>query len=144
MSKFFHRGFLIAGLALATSGPLASQSSACGAYFGKRLPAEATVSSQLYNKSTKMVVARNGDTSTITMTADYRGDPQEFAVVIAVPTVLTREQIKVADRRLIEVLDQWSAPKLTESFDPDPCPKPTKAVPRSGPGSRPTISARYR
>ena len=32
-------------------------------------------------------------TTTITMTADYRGDPTEFAVVIAVPTVLTREHL---------------------------------------------------
>src|SRR5262245_66500747 len=71
---------------------------ACGAYFAKRPPAAAAIaSSQLYNRTSKMIVARADNATTITMTADYRGDPQEFAVVIAVPTVLSRDQIKVAD-----------------------------------------------
>src|ERR1700674_753189 len=96
---------------------------ACGAYFARRPPAtEGIAISQLYNQTTKMVVARADNATTVTMTADYRGDPQEFAVVIAVPTVLAREQIKVADGILIDALDQWSAPKLTEAFDSDPCP----------------------
>ena len=111
---------LLIGLSvLAESMPSAF---ACGAYFAKRAPTTAgTASSQLYNHSTKMIVARTGNTSTITMTADYRGDPQEFAVVIAVPMVLTREQIKIADRTLIDVLDRFSAPKLVESYDSNPC-----------------------
>jgi hypothetical protein len=105
---------------LATS---VSSALACGAYFARRVPQTAAItSSQLYNRTSKMVVARADNATTITMTADYRGDPQEFAVVIAVPTVLTREQIKIADETLIETLDRWTAPKLTESFDPDPCP----------------------
>jgi hypothetical protein len=113
----------VAGLGvLAGSMPSAS---ACGAYFARRSPAAATAgtaSSQLYNQSTKMVVARTDTATTVTMTADYRGDPQEFAVVIAVPAVLTREQIKIADGKLIDMLDRLSAPKLTEAFDPNPCP----------------------
>jgi hypothetical protein len=112
---------LVAGLGvLAASTPSAS---ACGAYFARIAPATAaTASSQLYNRTSKMIVARADNATTITMTADYRGDPQEFAVVIAVPAVLTREQIKIADGTLIDTLDRWSAPKLVESFDADPCP----------------------
>src|SRR5262249_49126623 len=111
--------------ALASSVPSAL---ACGAYFARRVPqTTAIASAQLYNRTSKMVVARADNATTITMTADYRGDPQEFAVVIAVPTVLTREQIKIADGTLIETLDRWTAPKLTESFDPDPCPSTTRS-----------------
>ena len=112
---------LVAGLAVfADAMPSAF---ACGAYFARRAPTTVgAASTQLYNHSTKMIVARADDTSTITMTADYRGDPKEFAVVIAVPTVLTREQIKIADGRLIDRLDKASAPRLVESFDPGPCP----------------------
>jgi hypothetical protein len=83
-----------------------------------------------------MVVARADNATTITMTADYRGDLQEFAVVIAVPEVLTREQIKIADGKLIDRLDEWTAPKLTESFDPYPCPSR-----RRSPGPRQTASS---
>jgi len=115
---------LVAGLAVfADAMPSAL---ACGAYFARRIPTTVgAANAQLYNHSTKMVVARADDTSTITMTADYRGDPKEFAVVIAVPTVLTREQIKIADGSLIERLDKETAPKLVESFDPSPCPSTT-------------------
>jgi hypothetical protein len=107
-----------------------------------------------------MIVARADNTSTITMTADYRGDPKEFAVVIAVPTVLRREQIKIADGKLIDGLDKASAPKLVESFDPDPCPSavgsgrgthtaravPPGAVAQGRPGLAPlgvTVEAQY-
>ena len=55
------------------------------------------------------------------MANDFRGDPEEFAVVVPVPTVLQRDQIHVGDKRLIEHLDAYTAPRLVEYFDPDPC-----------------------
>src|SRR5262249_1300783 len=45
----------------------------------------------------------------------------EFALVVPVPTVLQKEQIHVGNRKLIEHLDAYSAPRLVEYFDPDPC-----------------------
>ena len=41
--------------------------------------------------------------------------------MVPVPTVLEREQIHVGERRLLEHLDAYSAPRLVEYFDPDPC-----------------------
>jgi hypothetical protein len=38
-----------------------------------------------------------------------------------VPTVLTREQIHVGDKALVDHLDAYSAPRLVEYFDHDPC-----------------------
>jgi len=55
------------------------------------------------------------------MANDFRGDPQEFAVVIPVPTFIERGQIHVADKALIDHLDAYSAPRLVEYFDEDPC-----------------------
>jgi hypothetical protein len=55
------------------------------------------------------------------MANDFRGDPTEFAVVVPVPTFLTREQIHVGDRALIDHLDAYSAPRLVEYHDGDPC-----------------------
>jgi hypothetical protein len=124
---------LAATVAILSSTPPAL---ACGAYFARRLPTTTTLAgSQLYNRTTKMVVARVDNATTITMTADYRGDVREFAAVIAVPTVLTREQIKVADGTLIDALDRWTAPRLIEHHDPDPCPS-TEASDRSRSKSR--------
>jgi hypothetical protein len=57
----------------------------------------------------------------MTMANDFRGDPTEFAVVIPVPTFLTKGQIHVGDRALIDHLDAYSAPRLVEYHDGDPC-----------------------
>jgi hypothetical protein len=62
------------------------------------------------------------------MANDYRGDPQEFALVVPVPTFLERDQIHVGDRALLDHLDAYSAPRLVEYFDEDPCrPRPLPA-----------------
>ena len=49
------------------------------------------------------------------------GRPEEFALVIPVPTVVKREQIAVADKALLDHLDAYSSPRLVEYHDPDPC-----------------------
>jgi hypothetical protein len=55
------------------------------------------------------------------MANDFQGDVEDFAVVIPVPTFIEREQINVADRALVEHLDAYTAPRLVEYHDPDPC-----------------------
>ena len=50
---------------------------------------------KIYNQSSKVVIARDGDRTVLTMASDFQGDPKEFAVVIPVPTSLKREQIHV-------------------------------------------------
>ena len=57
----------------------------------------------------------------MTMANDFRGEPKDFAVVIPVPTLITRGQIHIADKALIDHLDAYSSPRLVEYFDNDPC-----------------------
>src|SRR5690349_13701044 len=59
---------------------------------------------KLYNQSSKVVIARDGDRTVLTMSSDYQGDPKEFAVVIPVPVVLKKEQVHVADKGIVERL----------------------------------------
>ena len=86
----------------------------CGFYVTK---ADTT----LFNRASKVVLARDGDRTVVTMANDFQGDPTEFAVVIPVPTLLTRDQIHVGDQAVIDHLDAYTAPRLVEYFDPDPC-----------------------
>jgi hypothetical protein len=86
----------------------------CGFYVSK-------ADTALYNEASKVVLVRNGDQTTLTMANDYKGDPREFAVVIPVPTVIRRSQIAIGDAAVIDHLDAWSAPRLVEYHDPDPC-----------------------
>ena len=57
----------------------------------------------------------------MTMANDFKGELKEFAVVIPVPTFLKREQIHVGEKSLVDHLDAYSAPRLVEYFDANPC-----------------------
>jgi hypothetical protein len=86
----------------------------CGFYVAK-------ADSKLFNRSSKVVLTRDGNHTAITMASDYEGDPKEFAVVIPVPTFIERKQIGVVDTATIDHLDAYTAPRLVEYSDPDPC-----------------------
>jgi hypothetical protein len=86
----------------------------CGFYVAK-------ADAKLFNKASQVVLVRDDDRTVMTMANDFEGDPKEFAVVIPVPTFLTRGQIHVGEKALIDHLDAYSAPRLVEYFDQNPC-----------------------
>jgi len=96
----------------------------CGFYVAK-------ADSSLYNKSSQVVLVRHENKTALTMFSDYRGEMKDFAMVVPVPEVLSREQINVADRAIIERVDAFSAPRLVEYFDADPCEPPMWSTMRS-------------
>jgi len=86
----------------------------CGFYVAK-------AGTDLFNESSKVALVRDGDRTVITMANDYQGDLTEFAMVIPVPTAITREQVHISDPALLKHLDAYTAPRLVEYFDNDPC-----------------------
>ncbi len=86
----------------------------CGFYVGK-------ADTKLFNRASQVVLVRDGDRTVMTMASDFEGDLKEFAIVIPVPTFLKREQIHVGDKALVDHLDAYSAPRLVEYFDENPC-----------------------
>lgn len=86
----------------------------CGFYVAK-------ADASLYNKASQVILVHHDNKTALTLVNDFKGDLSEFALVIPVPEVLTREQINVADRGIVERVDAYSAPRLVEYFDPDPC-----------------------
>jgi hypothetical protein len=86
----------------------------CGFYVAK-------ADTKLFNKASQVVLVRDGDRTVMTMANDFKGEPKEFAVVIPVPTFLKREQIHVGEKALVDHLDAYSAPRLVEYFDANPC-----------------------
>jgi hypothetical protein len=95
----------------ATAGPA---SAFCGFYVAK-------ADAKLFNKSSKVVIARNGRQTAITMASDYQGEPNEFALVVPVPTFIEKSQISVVEAKTFDHLDAYTAPRLVEYDDPDPC-----------------------
>jgi len=101
-------------IALQLAAQIGPAAAFCGFYVAK-------ADAKLFNKSSKVVLARNGNSTAITMASDYEGAPKEFAVVIPVPTSIERKQISVVETKTIDHLDTFTAPRLAEYHDPDPC-----------------------
>src|SRR5204862_5643857 len=80
----------LAVLALGTASPAVSF---CGFYVAK-------ADASLFNDSSEVAMVRDGDRTVLTMSNDYKGDLQEFALVVPVPAVLQKGQIHVGDRKL--------------------------------------------
>lgn len=86
----------------------------CGFYVGK-------ADTKLFNKASEVVIARHDNKTVITMANDFKGDAKEFAMVVPVPTVLEKDQIHIGDAAVLKHLADYSAPRLVEYFDPNPC-----------------------
>jgi hypothetical protein len=86
----------------------------CGFYVAK-------ADSKLYNQASQVIIARDGERTILTMANDYQGDVEDFALVVPVPVVIQQEQVRVGDPKIIQRLDDFSAPRLVEYFDSDPC-----------------------
>jgi hypothetical protein len=86
----------------------------CGFYVAK---ADAT----LFNNKSEVIMVRNGNHNVITMSSDFKGDLSEFAMVVPVPVVIAEKNIRVVERRIFDVLNDYSAPRLVNYYDNNPC-----------------------
>ncbi len=86
----------------------------CGFYVSK---ADGT----LKNKTSQVILVRNGDRNIITMYNDFKGNTKDFAMVVPVPVVLQEKDIKVVDPSIFQKLNDYSAPRLVEYYDENAC-----------------------
>jgi len=86
----------------------------CGFYVAK-----ADVS--LFNKSSQVILVRDDDHTVVTMSSDYTGELKDFAMVVPVPVVLKKSDIRVVERMIFDSFDAYSGPRLVEYWDENPC-----------------------
>jgi len=86
----------------------------CGFYVSK---ADGT----LKNKTSQVIIAHDGDRNVITMYNDFKGNLKDFAMVVPVPVVLKRNDIRVVDQQIFTLLNEYSQPRLVEYYDQNPC-----------------------
>jgi hypothetical protein len=86
----------------------------CGFYVSK---ADGT----LKNKTSQVILVRDGNKTSVTMYNDFKGDTKDFAMVVPVPVVLRKDDIKVIDQSVFQRLNDYSAPRLVEYWDQNPC-----------------------
>ena len=93
--------------------------------------------SSLFNDATQAVLMRSGQRTVLSMQNNYQGPPENFAMVVPVPTVLQQENVQTLSAELFAKIDTLSAPRLVEYWEMDPCETryyddDMDAVPESG------------
>jgi hypothetical protein len=111
-----HRvGALALALASLTAAPAAS--AFCGFYVSAG-------GDRLLNNATQVALMRSGQRTVLSMSNQYEGPPQDFAMVVPVPIVLQQENVRTLEHSLFEHLEQVTAPRLVEYWEQDPCYQP--------------------
>jgi hypothetical protein len=76
---------------------------------------------QLYNNASHVVLLRKGNHTVLTMSNSYKGPPQDFALVVPVPVVLKKQQVRTPSAKVLSRVDELTAPRLVEYWEQDPC-----------------------
>jgi len=81
---------------------------------------------KLYNNATLVVLMRDGTRTVLSMQNNYQGPPEEFAMVVPVPVVLAKENVKTLPVEVFGRVDRLAAPRLVEYWEQDPCTPPMR------------------
>ena len=73
------------------------------------------------NNASQVALLRKGNRTVLTMSNNYKGPPEDFAMVVPVPVVLKKEDVKTLSPDVFTHIDQLSAPRLVEYWEQDPC-----------------------
>ena len=86
----------------------------CGFYVGG-------AGAELYNNATQVVMMREGTRTVLAMQNNYQGPTKNFAMVVPVPVVLAKGNVKVLNQAVFKRVDRLAAPRLVEYWERDPC-----------------------
>src|SRR6187399_1472229 len=76
---------------------------------------------KLTNNASQVVLMRKGNRTVMTMSNNYQGPPENFAMVVPVPVVLQEDNVKTLPAAIFDKVDQLAAPRLVEYWEQDPC-----------------------
>ncbi|MDP1826294.1 MAG: DUF2330 domain-containing protein [Archangium sp.] len=85
----------------------------------------------LFNDATMVVLMRDGTRTVLSMQNNYRGPPEDFALVIPVPVVLKKENVKTLPKTVFERIDTIASPRLVEEYEPGACPPDDRVYEKS-------------
>lgn len=76
---------------------------------------------KMSNNATMVAMMRDGTLTVLSMQNNYKGPPQDFALVVPVPVVLQKDNVKILEPAVFDRLDRLAAPRLVEYWERDPC-----------------------
>src|SRR5512139_3753545 len=90
---------LAAPLAFATLTAAPPADAFCGFYV-------AGADQKLFNNATMVVMMREGTRTVLSMQNNYQGPPENFAMVVPVPIVLQKENVKTLPKDVFDHVDK--------------------------------------
>ncbi len=114
LNRALMHAFLALTVACGAFSPQQEAEAFCGFYVGG-------ADAKLFNNATMTVMMRDGKRTVLSMQNNYQGPPSDFAMVIPVPVVLQKENVKTLPKEAFDRIDQLAAPRLVEYWERDPC-----------------------
>ncbi len=74
---------------------------------------------RLFNDASMVVLLRDGTRTVLSMQNNYRGPVENFALVVPVPVVLQKENVKTLPREAFTRLDELTSPRLVQMTTQD-------------------------
>ena len=74
---------------------------------------------KLFNDASMVVLLRDGTRTVLSMQNNYRGPVENFALVVPVPVVLRKENVKTLPREAFTRLDELTSPRLVQMTTQD-------------------------
>lgn len=113
--SIFRRKWVLGGMfALSLASVVPSAQAFCGFFVSG-------ADASLTNNASQVVLLRKGSRTALSMSNNYKGPPEDFAMVVPVPVVLKKEQVRTLSPDVFRRVDQLSAPRLVEYWEQDPC-----------------------
>ncbi len=78
----------------------------------------------LYADASMVSLMREGTRTVLSMSNNYKGPAKDFAMVVPVPVVLKKEDVKTLPMDVFKKLDTLTSPRLVEYWETDPCDHP--------------------
>ncbi|HHH29559.1 MAG TPA: DUF2330 domain-containing protein, partial [Polyangiaceae bacterium] len=95
MCRVVRAALLSAAVIATTLGASATAEAFCGFYV-------AGADAKLFNNATLVVMMRDGTKTVLSMQNNYQGPPENFAMVVPVPVVLQKEDVKTLPSTIFE------------------------------------------
>jgi len=89
----------------------------CGFY----APPATASAAALVNDADQVSLVRDGTRFALTMSTNYKGPAEDFAMIVPVPVVLKKEQVKTLSPAIFKHLEKMTAPRIVELAERDPC-----------------------
>jgi hypothetical protein len=76
---------------------------------------------EAHSEAAMVSLFRDGKRTVVTIQSNYVGPPEDFSLLVPVPTPMNEQQVKTLPNRVFEGLDTVSAPRIVEYRERDPC-----------------------